>query len=102
MLTLKIGTRSFGVSESQVTREADRMFKLSAGRRTHRFERAKSRLARAGGTKDIESAEPTGTVKQAVATILSQGASRKSERGLTACGTPRAARRQAPRPDSGR
>jgi hypothetical protein len=73
MLTLKIGTRSFRISETQVAKEADRMFKLSAGRRAHRFERAKSQLARAGGTRDIESTEPRGPVKQAAAIILSRG-----------------------------
>jgi hypothetical protein len=73
MLTLNIGTRSFSISETQVAKEADRMFKLSAGRRAHRLERAKSQLARAGGTKAIESPEPRGAVKQAAAIILSAG-----------------------------
>ncbi|MDB5395187.1 MAG: hypothetical protein JWM91_2693 [Rhodospirillales bacterium] len=73
MLTLKIGTRSFSISETQVAHEADRMFKLSPERRAHRLERAKSQLAGAGGTKAIESAEPRGTVKQAAAIILSAG-----------------------------
>jgi hypothetical protein len=73
MLTLKIGTRSFGIREAHVAREADRMFKLSPERRAHRLERAKSQLARAGGTKAIESAEPGGGVEQAAAIILSAG-----------------------------
>ena len=33
MLTLKIGTRSFGISNGQVAREGDRMYKLSPERR---------------------------------------------------------------------
>jgi hypothetical protein len=73
MLTLKIGTRSFEIGNDQVAREADRMSKLSSERRTHRLERAKTQLARAGGTKAIESAEPKGAVRQAAAIILSAG-----------------------------
>jgi hypothetical protein len=73
MLTLKIVTRSFEVDDDQVAREADRMFKLSQQRRAHRLERAKTQLARAGGTKAIESAEPKGAVRQAAAIILSAG-----------------------------
>jgi hypothetical protein len=73
MLTLKIGTRSFEIGNDQVAREADRMFKLSPQRRAHRLERAKTQLARAGGTKAIESAEPKGEVRQAAAIILSAG-----------------------------
>jgi hypothetical protein len=73
LLTLKIGTRSFAISNTQVAREADRMNKLSQQRRAHRFERAKTQLARAGGTKAIESAEPGGAVRQAAAIILSTG-----------------------------
>jgi hypothetical protein len=73
MPVLRIGTRSFEVSESHVAREAERMFKLSPDRRTHRLERAKSDLARAGGKKGIESSEQGGTVKKATAIILSQG-----------------------------
>jgi hypothetical protein len=73
MPMLKIGTRSFAVDDAAVAREADRMFKLSVERRSHRFERAKTQLARAGGTKEIERGEPGGAVKQAVAIILSQG-----------------------------
>jgi hypothetical protein len=75
MLTLRIGTRSFEVSKTHVALEADRMFKLSPERRAHRLERAKSQLARAGGTKGIESAKPQGAVKQAAAIILSAGVS---------------------------
>jgi hypothetical protein len=67
-----IGTRSFEIHDSEVAREADRMFKLSPDRRTHRLGRAKTQLARAGGTKDLESAGPRGAVRQAVAIILSQ------------------------------
>jgi hypothetical protein len=73
MPELKIGTRSFDVSESHVVREAERMFKLSAERRAHRLERAKSDLARAGGDKGIESRQQGGAVKKAAAIILSQG-----------------------------
>jgi hypothetical protein len=73
MPTLRIGTRSFEVNDSHVAREAERMFKLSSGRRAHRLERAKSDLARAGGTKGIEDAEHGGAVTKATAIILSQG-----------------------------
>lgn len=73
MPALRIGTRSFEVSQSHVVREAERMFKLSADRRAHRFERAKSELARAGGKKGIESFAQGGAVKKATAIILSQG-----------------------------
>jgi hypothetical protein len=73
MLTLKIGTRSFKVSPSHVTREAERMFKLSSARRADRLERAKSQLARTGGAKGIEGLERGGAARNAVAIILSQG-----------------------------
>jgi hypothetical protein len=73
LLTLKIGTRLFEIGNNQVAREADRMHKLSPERRAHRLGRAKTQLARAGGTKAIESAEPGGAVKQAAAIILSAG-----------------------------
>jgi hypothetical protein len=51
MLTLKIGTHSFSISETQVAHEADRIFNLSPERRARRLERAKSQLARAGGKR---------------------------------------------------
>jgi hypothetical protein len=73
MPALRIGTRSFEVSESHVACEAERMFKLSSDRRAHRLERAKSALARAGGEKGIESSKQGGAVKKATAIILSQG-----------------------------
>jgi hypothetical protein len=73
LLTLTIGTRLFEIGNNHVAREADRMQKLSPERRAHRLERAKYQLARAGGTKAIESAEPGGAVKQAAAIILSAG-----------------------------
>jgi hypothetical protein len=73
MLTLKIGTREIDVHESLVAREADRMFKLSPERRAHRLAVAKAQIARAGGTKAIDTAKPGGAVRKAAAIILSDG-----------------------------
>jgi hypothetical protein len=75
MATLRIGTRSFAVSDHRVAREADRMFKLAPPRRAHRLDGAKTRLARAGGSEGIEGREGDGAVRSAVAIILSQGIS---------------------------
>jgi hypothetical protein len=53
------------------------MFKLSSDRRTHRLDRAKSELARAGGKKGIESFEQGGAAKKATAIAPAPGEARR-------------------------
>jgi hypothetical protein len=75
MPTLKIGTRSDTVSNGQVAREADRMFKLAPPHRAHRLDTAKTRLARAAATKSAKNDAPPPSAIRAAAIILSQNIS---------------------------
>src|SRR3954447_2124788 len=71
MATLTVGTRSYEVSEGRVRRQSERMFTMSAERRTHRLDRAKTQLARSA--RDSDSAGATAAAKKAAAILLSQG-----------------------------
>ena len=71
MSTLIVGTRTYEVSEHRVRRQAERMFKMTPDRRSHRLDGAKTRLARAA--RDEDSAGTTAAAKQAAAILLSQG-----------------------------
>ena len=71
MSVLTVGTRSYEVSEHRVRRQAERMFKMTAGQRNHRLDSAKTRLARSA--RDEESAGATAASKEAASILLSQG-----------------------------
>ena len=71
MPTLTVGPRSYEVSEHQVRRESERMFKMSAERRNHRLDHAKTQLARSARDEDSDGA--AAVAKKAAAVILSQG-----------------------------
>lgn len=71
MATLTVGTRSYEVREHRVRRQSERMFTMSAERRTHRLNRAKIQLARSAG--DGHSPGATAAAKNAAAILLSQG-----------------------------
>ena len=71
MPTLTVGKRSYEVSEHRVTRQSERMFKMSAERRNQRLDRAKTQLVRSA--RDAESDGAAAAAKEAAAIILSQG-----------------------------
>ena len=71
MPTLTVGKRSYEVSDPRVTRQAERMFKMSPERRQHRVEGAKTQLARAA--KGSKSDGVVAAEKQAAPILLSQG-----------------------------
>ena len=71
MPTLILGTRTYEVSEHRVRRQSERMFKMSAERRNHRLDRAKTQLARSAREADSEGA--AAAAKEAAAILLSQG-----------------------------
>jgi hypothetical protein len=71
-----MGTRSYEahsyeVSEYRVRRQSERMFKMSAERRNHRLDGAKTQLTRSARVGD--SAGATSPAKEAAAIMLSQG-----------------------------
>jgi hypothetical protein len=71
MPTLTLGTRAYQVSEHRVRRQSERMFKMSAERRNHRLDRAKTQLARSA--RDADSDGAAAAAKEAAAILLSQG-----------------------------
>ncbi len=71
MPTLTIGKRSYQVSDTRVTRQAVRMFRMSADRRNHRVETAKTQLVRSAQGSQSEGV--LAAEKQAAAILLSQG-----------------------------
>jgi hypothetical protein len=71
MPTLTVGKRSYEVSDPRVTRQAERMFKMSPERRQHRIDGAKTQLVRSA--KGSQSEGLLGAEKQAAAILLSQG-----------------------------
>lgn len=74
MPTLKIGTRSFVVSQARVAREADAMFRrMSPAQRAHRVDAAKTALARKVGAREGAAGDQGGDIRRAVAILISQG-----------------------------
>jgi hypothetical protein len=71
MPTLTIGKRTYEVSEPRVTRQANRMFKMSPERRNHRVDMAKTQLARLA--QESQAPSIAAAEKQAAAILLSQG-----------------------------
>ena len=71
MPTLTVGKRSYQLSDPRVTRQAERMFKMSRERRNHRVEAAKTQLVRAAQGSQSEGVPAA--EKQAAAILLSQG-----------------------------
>jgi hypothetical protein len=71
MPTLTVGKRSYEVSDPRVTRQAERMFKMSPERRKHRIEGAKTQLARSA--QGSQSDGVLAAEKRAAAILLSQG-----------------------------
>ena len=71
MATLTVGKRSYEVSEHRVTRQSERMFKMSADQKDQRLDRAKTQLARSA--RDADSDGAAAAAKEAAAILLSQG-----------------------------
>ena len=71
MPALTVGKRSYLVSDPRVTRQAERMFKMSPERRNHRVERAKTQLVRAAQGSQSEGV--LAAEKKAAAILLCQG-----------------------------
>ena len=71
MPTLMLGTRSYEVSERRVRQQSERMFKMTAERRNHRLDHAKTQLARSAQEADSDGA--AAAAKEAAAILLSQG-----------------------------
>jgi hypothetical protein len=71
MPTLTLGTRSYEVSTSRITRQAVRMFKMSPERRKQRVEETKAQLVRSA--RGSQSAGALAAAKDAAAILLSQG-----------------------------
>jgi hypothetical protein len=67
MPALTLGDRTIEVSGGRVSREADRMFRMSPERRKHRVDTAKRRLAAAA--KEV----PERSLEKLAALLLSQG-----------------------------